>query len=152
MSAVQTAGGAGLLERQGELDALRTAMESARAGSGTLVYVEAPAGLVGGNAEREPGLSHSADTAEGKQASRAEKLVNFGDLPNTADEAAQVVGQVALCLCAIAFGQRQLRRQEAFGRWSRSHAVQSRQSITAAWDSYDKAVPLTAFVQRLSEG
>src|SRR5690349_232179 len=45
MNAVQTAGGTGLLERQGELEALRTAMESARAGSGTLVYVEAPAGL-----------------------------------------------------------------------------------------------------------
>jgi len=46
MCAVQTAaGGTGLLERQGELEALRTATDAARAGSGALVYVEAPAGM-----------------------------------------------------------------------------------------------------------
>src|SRR3954465_2657551 len=46
MGAVHTAAaGAGLLERQGELDALRSATESARAGSGALVFVEAPAGM-----------------------------------------------------------------------------------------------------------
>src|SRR5829696_3151304 len=46
MCAVHTgAAGGGLLERQGELDALRGAMDSARAGTGALVYVEAPAGL-----------------------------------------------------------------------------------------------------------
>src|SRR5829696_8566098 len=46
MCAVHTAAaGGGLLERQGELDALRGAMESTRAGTGALVYVEGPAGL-----------------------------------------------------------------------------------------------------------
>src|SRR3954467_7947759 len=46
MGAVHTAAaGTGLLERQGELDVLRTATDSARAGSGALVFVEAPAGM-----------------------------------------------------------------------------------------------------------
>jgi DNA-binding CsgD family transcriptional regulator len=45
MAAVRTAAAGGLLERQGELDALRMAIETARGGTGALVYIEAPAGL-----------------------------------------------------------------------------------------------------------